>query len=169
MKKELLCNLLRGLAKTYKSQSLMYFHKFAKKNSFRGKLYEEIQYIFQRVKWGREEGLPLTPASQYLVFMIWRAFDLNFVMISSLATKWQDFQFHFIKQLKTEKGLAIFYLVTILWPNLIHVIISNIEKLLGVATLSPSPHCSFLRCRFFFLSSTSKHYCDPCQTFWQRM
>ena len=42
---------------------------------------------------------------QYLIFMIWRPCDLNLVMISSLASKCQDFklrglQFHFIKQLK---------------------------------------------------------------------
>ena len=51
--------------------------------------------------------LSLTPALQYLMLMIWRACDLNFVMISSLASKCQNFklrglQFHFIKQLKKE-------------------------------------------------------------------
>ena len=53
----------------------------------------------------RDGGLPLPLALQYLILMIWRAFDLNFVMISLLASKWQDFkhkglQFHIIKQLK---------------------------------------------------------------------
>jgi hypothetical protein len=60
--------------------------------------------IFRRVEM-REGGLPLPLAFQYLTFVIWRACDLNLVMISLLASKWQDFklrglQFHFIKQLK---------------------------------------------------------------------
>jgi hypothetical protein len=47
--------------------------------------------------------LPL--AFQYLILMISRPCNLNLVMISLLASKWQDFklrgfQFHFIKQLK---------------------------------------------------------------------
>jgi hypothetical protein len=45
----------------------------------------------------KKKGLPLPPAFQYLILMALRAWDLNFVMISSLASK---FQFHFIKQLK---------------------------------------------------------------------
>ena len=54
----------------------------------------------------REEGLRLPLAFQYLILMIWRAYDLNLVMISSLASQGQDFklgglQFHFIKWLKT--------------------------------------------------------------------
>ena len=55
---------------------------------------------------GMMEGrLPPPPAFQYLILMIWRACDLNLVMISSLASKCQDFklrglQFQFIKQLK---------------------------------------------------------------------
>ena len=59
---------------------------------------------FQRV--GMREGrLSLPPALQYLILMIWRACNLNLVMISLLASKWQEFklrglQFHFIKQLK---------------------------------------------------------------------
>ena len=37
---------------------------------------------------GRPEGeLPLPLAFQYLISMIWRAWDLNLVMISSLALK----------------------------------------------------------------------------------
>ena len=53
----------------------------------------------------RDGGLPLPPAFQYFILMTWRACDLNFVMISLLASKCQDFklsglQFHFIKQLK---------------------------------------------------------------------
>ena len=48
----------------------------------------------------REEELPLPPALQYLILMIRKAFDLNLVMISLLASKCQDFkhkglQFHF--------------------------------------------------------------------------
>ena len=44
-------------------------------------------------------------AFQYLIFMAWRSCDLNFEMISLLASKCQDFklrcfQFHFIKRLK---------------------------------------------------------------------
>ena len=53
----------------------------------------------------REGGKPLPLVFQYLIFMLWRACDLSLVMISLLASKWQDFryrafQFHFIKQLK---------------------------------------------------------------------
>ena len=60
--------------------------------------------IFRRAGM-KEGGLPLLLAFQYLIFMILRACDLNLVMISLLASKWQDFklrglQFHFIKQLK---------------------------------------------------------------------
>ena len=60
--------------------------------------------IFRKVGM-REGGLPLTLAFQYLIFMIWRACDLNLVMISLMASKCQDFklrglQFHFIKHLK---------------------------------------------------------------------
>ena len=60
--------------------------------------------IFRRAGM-KEGGLPLPLTFQYLIFMIWRACVLNLVMISLLASKWQDFklrglQFHFIKQLK---------------------------------------------------------------------
>ena len=61
-------------------------------------------FVFQRAGM-REGGLPLPLAFQYLILMIWRACDLNLVMISSLASKCQHFklrglQFHFIKQVK---------------------------------------------------------------------
>ena len=51
----------------------------------------------------KEGGLPLPPTFQNLIFMTRRGCDLNFVMISSLASKCQDFklrglEFHFIKQ-----------------------------------------------------------------------
>ena len=60
--------------------------------------------IFRRAGM-REGGLPLLLAFHYLIFMIWRACDLNLVMISLLASKCQHFklrglQYHFIKQLK---------------------------------------------------------------------
>ena len=53
----------------------------------------------------KEGGLPLPPAFQYLILLIWRACNLNLVIISSLASKCQDFkfrglQFHIIKWLK---------------------------------------------------------------------
>ena len=41
----------------------------------------------------REEGKPLPLAFQYLIFMVWRHCDLNLVMISSHASKCQDFKF----------------------------------------------------------------------------
>ena len=41
----------------------------------------------------REGGEPLPLAFQYLILMIWRPCDLNLVMISSLASKCQDFKF----------------------------------------------------------------------------
>ena len=55
----------------------------------------------------RLEGLPLPPTFQYLILMIWRAYDLNLVMMSSLASKCQDIKlksilFHFIKWLKMD-------------------------------------------------------------------
>ena len=40
----------------------------------------------------RDGELPLPLAFQYLIFMIWRACDSNLVMISSLASKCQDFK-----------------------------------------------------------------------------
>ena len=40
----------------------------------------------------RLEGLPLPPTFQYLILMIWRAYDLNLVMMSSLASKEQVFK-----------------------------------------------------------------------------
>ena len=53
----------------------------------------------------REGGLPLPLRFQYLILLKGRACGLNLVMISLLASNWQDFklrglQFHFIKQLK---------------------------------------------------------------------
>ena len=53
----------------------------------------------------RERGEPLPLAFQYLILIIWRPCDLNLVMISSLASKCQDFkpsclQFHFIYRWK---------------------------------------------------------------------
>ena len=40
----------------------------------------------------REGGLALPLAFQYLILMIWRLCGLTLVMISSLASKWQDFK-----------------------------------------------------------------------------
>ena len=40
----------------------------------------------------KEGGLPLPPAFQYLIILIWRACDLNLVMISSPTSKCQDFK-----------------------------------------------------------------------------
>ena len=58
----------------------------------------------------REGGLPLLLAFQYLILMIRRPCDLNLVMISSLASKCQDFkvwmpvfQPFYIMKLKTSK------------------------------------------------------------------
>ena len=53
----------------------------------------------------RKGGLQLPLAFQYLILMIRRSCDFNLVMISSLASKGQDFklrggQFHFIQWLK---------------------------------------------------------------------
>ena len=55
----------------------------------------------------KEGGKPLPLAFQYLIFMVYRFFDLNLVMISALASKCKDFklrglQFHYIKWLKKE-------------------------------------------------------------------
>ena len=83
-----------------KRSTLMPFHH-CHKSVFRPKM-----AIFQRAGM-REGGLPFPLAFDYLIFMIWRACDLNLVMISLLASKWQDFklrglQFHFINQLKND-------------------------------------------------------------------
>ena len=68
--------------------------------------------IFRRAGM-REGGLPLPLANHYLIFIILRACDLNLVMISLLASKYQDFklrdlQFHFIKQLKNNFNDLLF-------------------------------------------------------------
>ena len=60
--------------------------------------------IFQRTRM-RKGGLPLPLPFQYLILMIWRACDLDLVMISLLASKCQDckhrgLQFHLKKQLR---------------------------------------------------------------------
>ena len=63
----------------------------------------------------REGGKPLPLAFQYLIFMVERPCDLNLVMISSLASKCQDFKVEmpffqplYVMKLKTFmfKGLA---------------------------------------------------------------
>ena len=65
--------------------------------------------IFLRVRM-REGGLPLPLTIQYLIFMILRTCDLNFVMIFSLASKLQVFkdgmtifQLFYEMKLKTSK------------------------------------------------------------------
>ena len=62
----------------------------------------------------REGGESLPLAFQYLIFMIWRHRDLNLVMISSLASKCQDFQIwmpvfqpFYVMKLKTSKFKAL--------------------------------------------------------------
>ena len=65
--------------------------------------------IFQMT--GKREGeLPLPPAFQYLILMIWRACDSNLVMISSMSSKYQVFkvgmtlfQLFYEMKLKTSK------------------------------------------------------------------
>ena len=58
----------------------------------------------------REGGKPLPLAFQYLIFMVLRPCDLNLVMISSLASKCQDFKVEmpffqrlYVMKLKTSK------------------------------------------------------------------
>ena len=58
----------------------------------------------------REGGEPFPQAFQYLILMIWRPWDLNLVMISLLASKWQVlnvmmlvFQPFYEMKLKTSK------------------------------------------------------------------
>ena len=121
--------------------------------------------IFRRAGM-REEGLPLPLTFQYLIFMIWRPYDLNLVMISSLASKCQHFklrglQFHSIKWLKNRHPnfkvcIGILKSVKISWPNSNHKVFiskeSNIEKLVEVATLpllfppSGKTHWHMLHC-----------------------
>ena len=58
----------------------------------------------------REGGKPLPQAFQYLIFMVQRVCDLNLVIMSSLATKCQDFKVEmpffqplYVMKLKTSK------------------------------------------------------------------
>ena len=58
----------------------------------------------------REGGKPLPLAFQYLIFMVKKPCHLNLVMISSLATKCQDFKVEmpffqplYVMKLKTSK------------------------------------------------------------------
>ena len=111
--------------------------------------------IFRRAGM-REGGSSLPLAFQYLILMIWRPSDLNLVMISSLASKCQHFklrglQFHSIKWLKN--GHPNFKVLAF-WSQLryhdqIQIIRSkesNVEKLVGVATLPlsfPPWYCHF--------------------------
>ena len=74
-----------------------YIHSCSKK-------YRKV-FIHEMAIFRRAGGLLLLLVFQYLILMIWRACDSNLVMISFLASKWQDFklrglQFHFIKQPK---------------------------------------------------------------------
>ena len=71
--------------------------------------------MFQRAGM-REGGLvhssALPPAFQYLILMKWRVFDLNFVLISLLASKFQDFklrglQFHKTKMVPQDFGRSV--------------------------------------------------------------
>ena len=82
----------------------------------------------------REGGLPLPLAFQYLIPMIWRACDLNLVMISFLTSKCQHFkvgmsvfQPFYRMKLKTSKFKVLaFWRLDLLkpakisWPNLNH-------------------------------------------------
>ena len=105
--------------------------------------------MFQRAGWneeGRKEGLPLPPAFQYLIILVWRACDLNLVIMSSLAWKCQDFKLRssLISIHKTtEKRAPQLWGIAILKPvNLPHKLFmsqeSNIKKLFESATLPPS-------------------------------
>ena len=65
--------------------------------------------MFERVGM-REGGEPLPQAFQYLIFMVKRPCDLNFVITSSLASKCQDFKVEmpffqplYVMKLKTSK------------------------------------------------------------------
>ena len=58
----------------------------------------------------REGGKPLPLAFQYLIFMVQRPWDLNLVIVSSLASKCQDFEVEmpffqplYLMKLKTSK------------------------------------------------------------------
>ena len=84
---------------------IMYLQSCAKKyRKIENLVFRPKMAIFRRTGM-REGGLPLPLAFQYLILMIWRACDLNLVMISSLTSKGQNFklrglQFHIIKWLK---------------------------------------------------------------------
>jgi hypothetical protein len=65
--------------------------------------------MFQRARM-REGGLPLPPAFYQLILRTWRTYDLDLVMVSSLASKWQGlkvgvpvFQLFYQMKLKTSK------------------------------------------------------------------
>ena len=96
------------------------------------------QNVWHELPWGkmpmfqklgiRKGGLPLPPGFQYLILMIWWAYDLNLVMISLYwlrNAKTLNLEvFHFIKWLKNGhpnfRGFAILKPVKISWQNLNH-------------------------------------------------
>ena len=50
----------------------------------------EVKCLCSRGFGMREGGLPLPPTFQYSILMIWRACDLNLVMISLMPSKFRD-------------------------------------------------------------------------------
>ena len=98
-------------------------------------------------EWGMEDWLPIPPAFQYLILMTWRAGDLDLVMVSSLASKWQGLKFgmpvfQLFYKMKLKTSLGILRPVKISWRNSNHKLfmslIKNWKKLVGVATLLSS-------------------------------
>ena len=73
----------------YNTQIKEYLQSCAKK--YRNFVFRPKMAILRRM--GMREGrLPLPLPFTYLILMIWRVFDLNLIMISLLASKWQDFK-----------------------------------------------------------------------------
>ena len=95
---------------------------------------------------GIKEGVePLSLAFKYLILMIWRPCDLNLVMISSLASKCQDFKFgrpvfqpFYEMKLKTSKFKLLAFWSQWKYHDQIQIIRINIEILVGVAPPLPT-------------------------------
>ena len=90
--------------------------------------------MFQRVGM-RKGGLPVPQAFQYLNLMTWRAYDLDLVMVYSLALKWQGlkvgmpvFQLFYEMKLKTSKFKVLAFLGQWRYHDKIQITSSSCHK-----------------------------------------
>ena len=83
----------------------------------------KVKWLCSRWQKWKREGC-YSHQCQYLILMTWRACDLNLVMISSLASKWQVlkvgmpiFQPFYEMKLKTSEFKVLAFWSHISWPN----------------------------------------------------